>query len=94
MIRSMKAFNLKIQGKVQWVGFRASTQQVAQALGVEGWVRNTPDGSVEIHVQGEDEKVEQLLEWCYNGPPGADVKRVDVLKTNPDETIMRFSILF
>ncbi|MBN1635290.1 MAG: acylphosphatase [Deltaproteobacteria bacterium] len=90
----MKALKLKIHGKVQWVGFRASTQQVAQALDVQGWVRNTPDGSVEIHVQGENDKVGQLLEWCNHGPPGADVKRMDVLETNPDETIMRFSILF
>lgn len=67
-----------IQGFVQGVYFRASTRDEAVRLGVGGWVRNLPDGSVEALFEGEKKKVEEIVAWCYNGPAGAKVMKVDL----------------
>lgn len=66
-----------VQGRVQGVWYRASTQQRATELGLVGWVRNLPDGSVALHAEGTSEAVDSLLEWCQIGPPHAQVTRVD-----------------
>ena len=67
---------LVIEGRVQGVFFRASTAQEAQRLAVTGWVRNCPDGSVEVVAEGLKSKVAELISWCHHGPPGAMVSRV------------------
>jgi acylphosphatase len=67
-----------IHGLVQGVNFRASTRREAERLGVQGWVRNLPDGSVQAVIEGEKKKTEQLLVWCHKGPPGARVTNVDI----------------
>lgn len=67
---------LVIEGHVQGVFFRASTTEEAQRLRVTGWVRNCPDGSVEIVAEGSRAKIEELIAWCHHGPPGAIVSRV------------------
>ncbi len=64
--------------------FRSSMKDLADELGVDGWVRNLPDGSVEAFISGEEEKVRKLIEWCHRGPPLARVTRVVVEKeVNP-----------
>lgn len=77
-----KAENLRahviIQGLVQGVFFRGSTRDKAIQLGVGGWVRNLPDGGVEAVFEGEKKKVEEIVGWCYQGPPGARVMSVDL----------------
>ena len=60
-----------VHGRVQGVYFRASTRDRARQLGLSGWVRNCADGSVELVAEGETAKLEQLVTWCRNGPPGA-----------------------
>jgi acylphosphatase len=67
---------VRIEGLVQGVNYRYATRQKAQELGVNGWVRNFPDGSVESLMEGEGDKVEALIRWCHQGPPGARVKKV------------------
>lgn len=67
-----------IHGLVQGVWFRASTKEVAVRLGVGGWVRNLPDGSVEALFEGGKKKVEEIVGWCYKGPPGAQVSKVEL----------------
>lgn len=67
-----------ITGRVQGVWFRGSTQAEARARNVRGWVRNCPDGTVEALLEGEEEAVRTIVEWCRRGPPGAKVVRVDV----------------
>ena len=64
---------LKIEGRVQGVFFRAATLEQAGRLGLKGWVRNCPDGSVEVVAEGERKKIEELVSWCHHGPPGAHV---------------------
>lgn len=67
-----------MSGLVQGVFFRASTREQARRLGLTGWVRNLPDGRVEVLACGERERLERLLEWLHEGPPHADVSRVEV----------------
>lgn len=65
-----------ISGSVQGVAFRASMRDVATRNGVDGWVKNRDDGSVEAFVQGDEEQVGLVLEWAKSGPPAARVSSV------------------
>lgn len=67
-----------IHGLVQGVWFRASTRDEAIRIGVGGWVRNLRDGTVQALFEGEKKKVEEIIGWCYKGPPGAQVSKVDI----------------
>jgi acylphosphatase len=73
-----------VQGRVQGVGFRYSVQRMAQQRGVSGWVANLPDGSVEAVFEGDAEAVERLVDFCRDGPRGADVGSVDVSDEQPE----------
>src|SRR5690554_1260991 len=72
----METLDVRITGRVQGVGFRAAMVRQAHLLGVTGWVRNAPDGSVEALVQGEPEQVDLMLSWLHRGPPMARVAEV------------------
>jgi len=65
-----------VTGRVQGVGFRYTTVDQARALGVHGWVRNQPDGSVEVEAEGERAAVEALVRFLHRGPRGAWVEDV------------------
>lgn len=65
-----------IHGTVQGVFFRASAQNEARKLDLIGYVRNLPDGTVELEAQGDAAAVDRLIDWCWQGPPDADVTRV------------------
>lgn len=69
-----------IHGLVQGVAFRAYTRSQATTLGVGGWVRNLPDGTVQALFEGEKKKVEEMLAWCRKGPSGARVIKVEISK--------------
>ena len=79
----MKRAHVRIYGKVQGVWFRAHTKEMADKLGIKGWVRNVPDGSVEAVFEGDDESVEKIIEWCHHGPPLARVEGVEVEYEEP-----------
>jgi acylphosphatase len=68
---------------VQGVFYRATCADVARRLGLVGWVRNLPDGSVEAVAEGPSNDVEALLAWCRQGPPLAAVERLDVTEEDP-----------
>jgi len=68
---------LVVRGRVQGVGFRYSAIERARLLGLAGWARNLPDGTVEIVAEGSAESIRLLIEWAQHGPPGARVSRVD-----------------
>ncbi|MCL6436511.1 MAG: acylphosphatase [Leptolyngbyaceae cyanobacterium HOT.MB2.61] len=80
-----------ISGIVQGVGYRFTTQDVALQLGVRGWVRNLPDGSVEAVFEGPEESVKEMIRWCHQGPRGAVVHEVSVQYEAP-EGLKRFEI--
>ena len=65
-----------VEGRVQGVFFRNHTEEMASKLGVEGWVRNRRDGRVEAVFEGNKEKVEEIIQWCHQGPPEARVTKV------------------
>lgn len=65
-----------VEGVVQGVFYRANTQKQAQALGLQGWVKNELDGSVTVYAYGEAAAVEALEQWLWVGPPAARVERV------------------
>jgi len=70
--------HLFISGRVQGVAFRYYTQDIAQSLGVKGWVRNCWDGKVEIVMEGEEDKVKELIGWCHQGPGSAVVEKIEI----------------
>ena len=80
----MKTQHLHIEGRVQGVWFRESMRAEAERLGVTGWVRNAPDGSVEAVVQGSDTAVDALVAWARIGPPQARVDRIERVDAQGD----------
>ena len=77
-----------VAGRVQGVFYRASTRSRAHALGVTGYVRNLPDGRVEVLACGAPEAVQALCDWLWQGPPAAHVTAVEA-EPVPPETLGR-----
>ncbi|MCS7240325.1 MAG: acylphosphatase [Candidatus Bipolaricaulota bacterium] len=74
----MKRVHIFVSGRVQGVFFRAHTRDLAQRLGLGGFVRNLPDGRVEVVAEGPEEKLQELIAFCHHGPPLAQVTGVEV----------------
>ena len=81
----MIAKRVVIGGRVQGVGFRAWMVREAQSLGVWGWVRNRPDGTVEAVAHGDTDAVEELLRRCRRGPLLAEVRSIDESDAEPPD---------
>lgn len=73
-----RTVRLVISGRVQGVWYRGWTVETAKSLGLDGWVRNRRDGTVEALVSGEPEAVRQMLDACREGPPAAQVEDIEV----------------
>jgi len=69
----MKRVHLHIEGLVQGVCYRAFARDEAESLRLSGWVRNLPDGRVELVAEGPEEALQKLVAWCRRGPPAAHV---------------------
>lgn len=72
------ARRIVVRGRVQGVWYRASCREQAVLLGIRGSVGNRPDGAVEVRAEGEPEAIDQLVAWCRQGPPHAQVAAVEV----------------
>jgi acylphosphatase len=83
---------LVIGGIVQGVSYRASAADQARRLGLTGWVKNQPDGSVLLEAQGSTDRIEVLIEWCHRGPRFAQVEQVAALDVVAVDTEHGFSI--
>ena len=81
-----------VRGRVQGVGFRYFTQAAAARAGLSGWVRNNPDGTVEIAAAGEVDALERLEQQVRHGPPGARVDQVTVSDDAVSATDAHFAI--
>ena len=81
-----------LSGRVQGVGFRFSTADEARDRGLAGWVRNLDSGRVEAVFEGPRARVEDMLRWARDGPPGSYVKDVRVEWDEPQEHFERFEI--
>jgi acylphosphatase len=91
-------FQIVIRGRVQGVGFRAWTEMMAAEQGIEGWVRNRRDGSVEALFAGAEEVVIAMIELCRDGPPGAQVEAINQFEAGSEDLALRrrgelFSVL-
>ncbi len=89
----MTAVDVTVQGRVQGVSFRYYAQREAGRLGVHGWVRNEPDGSVAGHFEGDADAVDALVDWCRRGPTGARVTNVAV-REGADTGASRFDVRY
>ena len=89
----LRHVHLIITGRVQGVWFRAGTRETADSLGIRGWVKNLPDQSVEVDAAGEPAAVDQFIQWCYQGPPGARVSAIDIKELDPAQDLQGFKIL-
>ncbi|HJZ85609.1 MAG TPA: acylphosphatase [Polyangia bacterium] len=87
-----RRLHLTIRGLVQGVAFRWSAERAARRLGLCGWVRNRPDGSVEVLAEGPEPVLQELLAWCREGPPGARVSGVAEKWLEATGELTRFEI--
>jgi acylphosphatase len=78
-VSGQRTVRLRIEGRVQGVGYRVFVERNAAALGLDGWVRNRRDGGVETVVSGSADAVDELIARCKDGPPASRVDRVEVL---------------
>lgn len=85
---------LIISGRVQGVGFRAFVQHQAQELGIKGWVRNRPDGKVEIVINGDQRNLDDIISKIRKGPRWAQVDNVIVNDWNKEENFTAFHVRF
>jgi acylphosphatase len=85
------ARHVQITGRVQGVFYRVWAQGQARELGVSGWIRNCPDGSVEAHLGGEENCVLRMIERMRRGPANARVEDV-VVEDAPKESLGRFQV--
>jgi len=79
MSENKRTVHIRVEGRVQGVGYRAFVELRAVELGLSGWVRNRRDGSVEAVLQGSPEAVEAILDACRAGPPASRVARLDII---------------
>ena len=89
---AMRAISATVTGRVQGVGFRYSTVARAQALGIDGWVRNTVRGAVEVHAQGDREAMDRFVTFLRTGPQAARVEGVTILEVSPNPNLSGFTV--
>lgn len=83
-----------VEGWVQGVGFRDYTHRQAFTLGLTGWVRNLPNGSVEVLLCGQSDKVAAMLQWLRQGSPRARVDKLHIQEIVSQEQFSTFEIRF
>jgi acylphosphatase len=88
------AFNAIVHGIVQGVAFRHYTRLAASDLKLAGFVRNLPNGTVEVLAEGEEEALKKLVNWLDRGPPSAHVSKVDVFWVEPKGKYDSFIITY
>lgn len=86
----MIARRIVVHGRVQGVGFRYAMVDAARTHGVDGWVRNRRDGTVEAWLQGRDDAVARTIDWARRGPASARVDRLDVDDVGADAALAGF----
>lgn len=88
----MPTVHLIVSGRVQGVFFRATAKDVADEIGITGWVKNAEDGNVEAMASGTNEQLQKFIDWCKKGPPKAIVTDVNIASVN-DEVFEKFSVI-
>jgi len=75
---ALKRVNVVVHGEVQGVYFRSYAQAEGQKLGLSGWVQNRADGTVELALEGEVSKINQMIHWLHEGSPGSKVTKLKI----------------
>ena len=86
-------YRVRVTGKVQGVYFRAETLREAIRMGVTGWVRNARDGSVQAVLEGEENRVKAMIDWCWKGSPFSRVEAVETIAEDYRNEFESFAIL-
>lgn len=89
-----KRLHAIVHGRVQGVNFRAYTARTARQLGLCGWVRNRPDGTVEVVAEGAEKALGDLLTFLNSGPPTADVSQLDLTWDEASDEFTNFSVRY
>ncbi|MEM5799117.1 MAG: acylphosphatase [Candidatus Aenigmatarchaeota archaeon] len=89
----MKRIHAYISGRVQGVNFRWNTKLMADKLGIKGWVKNLPDGRVEIVAEGDDERIDVCLEYVKKGPLLAKVEKIELKEEVYKNEFKKFLII-
>ncbi|WP_245830917.1 acylphosphatase [Sediminibacillus massiliensis] len=91
----MVSAHMVVSGSVQGVGFRASAQQKATELGVNGWVKNRTDGKVELEAEGSQIQIEKFIKTIKDGPnPFIEVKNMEITKSEQDNGYQTFKVVY
>jgi len=90
----MKGFHIIVSGRVQGVFFRYNTKNKADKLKINGFIKNLPDGRVEIVAKGNEEDIKRFLEWCKKGPVLVNVKDIEFIDDNPEIGFKGFEIRY
>jgi len=88
------AVRVRIRGRVQGVGFRYYTCREGRRRGLAGWARNERDGSVSVHIQGEEEAVQEMCRWLEKGPSSARVEGISLQPASVDPSLFDFEISY
>ncbi|RKR06162.1 acylphosphatase [Kushneria sinocarnis] len=88
---TQRTIEVRIEGRVQGVGFRQATAQQARHSGLTGYAENRTDGSVQVVLQGEAQAVNEVLQWLETGPPGATVARLETREMPVEQHWHEFS---
>lgn len=88
----MDRLRVRIEGRVQGVGFRYAAYRQANVLGLTGWVRNGDDGDVEALFEGPKDDLERMLAWCRRGPAYADVRQIEAAWESGEPHYTGFSV--
>lgn len=91
---AVKRAHLWIEGRVQGVFYRAWTRDLANKIGLKGWVKNLPDGRVEAVFEGPEEKVQMAINQCWQGPPAARVTDIEIKWEEPEGDLEGFEIRY
>jgi len=88
----VKSVHILISGRVQGVGFRYFVLHKAEELQINGWVRNSPDGKVEIEAEGAEEQLSTFIDWIKIGPQRALVSTISVVEFSPQRNFITFQV--
>jgi acylphosphatase len=91
---SLKTVKIVVTGHVQGVFFRAYAKDLANELGISGWIRNEPGGNVSVTAQGPSVFIDRFIKWCHEGPPTSKIKDVTVKEDTEAELYEGFEIRY
>ena len=80
----MRRYRVIVHGRVQGVFFRDTVRRHAEGRGIAGWARNLPDGTVEVVLEGDPAAVDELVRFCREGPPRAEVEDIEITDEIPE----------